>query len=218
MYNLEKRAYFTNLGELRMLLADKPDETEVCIFGQLGSWLHFSKEGNLVCLDSESLYDDYIEDEVGDPDDLSELEEVAEIKQKHEHFQRIHAEMPDYTKGNNSMTSDYYDLIIDTWNHTSEETKADNNYSIRQYVESGWFVAEAFDNWYHELCGELYLYDVRNELDYLGNAIRTFSQLFSDWQYYENEVVDPDELIKPEVLAEFRQRYEHDQRQVTNHA
>ena len=50
MYNLEKRAYFTNLGELRMLLADKPDETEVCICGQLGLGLQFSKEGNLVCL------------------------------------------------------------------------------------------------------------------------------------------------------------------------
>jgi hypothetical protein len=37
MFDLKKRAYFTTLGELRMLLADMPDETEVSVLGLPGT-------------------------------------------------------------------------------------------------------------------------------------------------------------------------------------
>ena len=67
MFNLKKRAYFTNLGELRMLLADMPDDTEVCTCGVLGSYLHFEKEKELISFDTEDLSDAY--DELVDNDD-----------------------------------------------------------------------------------------------------------------------------------------------------
>lgn len=62
MYDLNKRSYFTNLGELRMLLANLPNETEVCTGGVLGSYLHFEKDRDLVSFDDEELDDCYDED------------------------------------------------------------------------------------------------------------------------------------------------------------
>ena len=62
MYDLNKRAYFTSLGELRMLLADLPNETEVCTCGVLGSYLHFMEDDSLVSFDDEDLGEDYAED------------------------------------------------------------------------------------------------------------------------------------------------------------
>ena len=55
MYDLNKRSYFTTLGELRSLLADLPDDTEISGAGADGAWLHFGKERNIVCIDPESL-------------------------------------------------------------------------------------------------------------------------------------------------------------------
>ena len=69
MYNLKKRAYFTNLGELRMLLADMPDDTKVCTGGVLGSYLHFEKDKELVSFDDEDLSDHDAYDELVDNDD-----------------------------------------------------------------------------------------------------------------------------------------------------
>jgi len=59
MYDLNKRSYFTTLGELRMLLADLPNETEVCTGGVLGSYLHFDKDKDLISFDDEDLGPDY---------------------------------------------------------------------------------------------------------------------------------------------------------------
>ena len=59
MYDLNKRSYFTTLGELRMLLADLPNETEVCTGGVLGSYLHFEKDKDLISFDDEDLDCDY---------------------------------------------------------------------------------------------------------------------------------------------------------------
>lgn len=59
MYDLNKRSYFSTLGELRMLLASFPNETEVCTGGVLGSYLHFEKDRNLVSFDDEDLGCDY---------------------------------------------------------------------------------------------------------------------------------------------------------------
>ncbi len=84
MYNLEKRAYFTNLGELRMLLADMPDDTEVCTGGVLGSYLHFDKEKDLISFDDEDLDPDY------DIDGYSDDErEEAHNREDEEYGKRI---------------------------------------------------------------------------------------------------------------------------------
>ena len=61
MYDLKKRAYISTLGELRSLLADLPDDTEISGAGAFGAWLHFKKGENLVCIDPECLYDCYEE-------------------------------------------------------------------------------------------------------------------------------------------------------------
>lgn len=89
MYNLKKRAYFTDLGELRMLLADMPDDTKVCTGGVLGSYLHFSKEKELVSFDDEDLgnhgcYEEFMEDD--DDEDIS-IKKLLE--EEEEHCQRI---------------------------------------------------------------------------------------------------------------------------------
>lgn len=78
MYDLNKRAYFSYLGELRMLLAEMPDDTEVCTGGVLGSYLHFSKERNLVSFDGEDLSPDAYEELEDDDGTLSAIAESRE--------------------------------------------------------------------------------------------------------------------------------------------
>ena len=77
MYDLNKRSYISTLGELRELLANLPDETEISGAGAYGAWLHFGKEKNLVCIDPESLYSDYSE-EYGDEEEGKEEEQMRE--------------------------------------------------------------------------------------------------------------------------------------------
>ena len=59
MFDLNKRSYFTTLGELRMLLAHLPADTKVCTGGVLGSYLHFAEDGSLVSFDDDDLYNEY---------------------------------------------------------------------------------------------------------------------------------------------------------------
>ena len=61
MYDLNKRSYFTTLGELRSLLAHLPADTKVCTGGILGSYLHFENDGSLISFDDEDLGSDYSE-------------------------------------------------------------------------------------------------------------------------------------------------------------
>ena len=77
MFDLNKRSYFTTLGELRMLLADLPDDTEVSGAGAFGAWLHFDKEKALICIDPESLYANY-DEEYGDEEEGKEEEQMKE--------------------------------------------------------------------------------------------------------------------------------------------
>ena len=108
MYDLNKRSYFTTLGELRMLLADLPNETEVSGAGAFGAWLHFDKEKALICIDPESLYADY-DEEYGDE------EEVKEEEQMKEHELRLFAVKEDrefFLVGNKLMRT--YETIDDT--------------------------------------------------------------------------------------------------------
>ena len=62
MYNLEERAYFTTLGELRLLLADFPDDTKVCSSGVWGSYLHIEEDKSLISFDDEDLDEYYSTD------------------------------------------------------------------------------------------------------------------------------------------------------------
>ena len=70
MFDLNKRSYFTTLGELRMLLAHLPADTKVCTGGVLGSYLHFAEDGSLVSFDDDDLWSDYDEAYPSDDDDF----------------------------------------------------------------------------------------------------------------------------------------------------
>lgn len=61
MFDIKKRAFCENVGELRTLLADYPDNTPLVICGIKGFWIHFNDDAadnTFICLDDESL-DDY---------------------------------------------------------------------------------------------------------------------------------------------------------------
>ena len=86
MYDLNKRSYFSTLGELRALLANLPDDTKVCTSGVYGSYIHFAKDDSLVSFDDEDLGEDYAEDcPIEDPD-FWEGQEALMIK---EHKMRL---------------------------------------------------------------------------------------------------------------------------------
>ena len=90
MYDLKKRAYFTTLGELRMLLKDYPDETPIYNCGCEDSWLHIDAEGEFVSLDNESLYSDYCAElEEKGVEDADEMEDYYDTQQRKEHQQRL---------------------------------------------------------------------------------------------------------------------------------
>ena len=88
MYDLNKRSYFTTLGELRSLLADLPDDTKVCTSGVYGSYVHFAKDDPLVSFDDEDLGEDYAEDYPIENPDFWEGQEALMMK---EHEARLTA-------------------------------------------------------------------------------------------------------------------------------
>ncbi len=88
MYNLKKRAFFETLGELRMLLADMPDDTEVCICGSDSCYIHFSKEKTLISFDYDDLSEPYCYEEFANDDD-GELYEKKQIDEDSAHDRRI---------------------------------------------------------------------------------------------------------------------------------
>ncbi len=108
MYDLNKRSYFTTLGELRMLLADLPDDTEVSGAGAFGAWLHFDKEKALICIDPESLYADYAE-EYGDEEEVKEEEQMKEHELR---LSAVNEERQFFLVGDKLMRT--YETIDDT--------------------------------------------------------------------------------------------------------
>lgn len=64
MYNINKRAEFKTVGDLKRLLAEVPDETKLYICGACG-WFHINEETNVICLDTDDLEEcyDYDDDE-----------------------------------------------------------------------------------------------------------------------------------------------------------
>lgn len=99
MYDLNKRSYFTTLGELRALLADLPDDTEISGSGAIGAWMHITKDERVVCIDPEPLFDCYEEED----------EEVAEMEQIKEHKKRLmdYDEGPKYFVVGNKLMRTY---------------------------------------------------------------------------------------------------------------
>ena len=85
MYDLNKRAYISTLGELRSLLSTLSDDTEISGAGAFGAWLHFAREKNIVCIDPESLYDCY---EEYDDEEVGEKEE-EQVKEHESRLLRI---------------------------------------------------------------------------------------------------------------------------------
>ena len=104
MYDLNKRSYFTTLGELRMLLADLPDDTEVSGAGAFGAWLHFDKERAFICIDPESLYSDYGDEEEG--------KEEEQMKEHELRLSTVKEDLQFFLVGNKLMHT--YEVIDDT--------------------------------------------------------------------------------------------------------
>lgn len=78
MYDLNKRSYFTTLGELRELLAGLPDDTEVCTCGALGSYIHFEENNSIISFDTETLNDGVTYPELDDEAVWEQREEIED--------------------------------------------------------------------------------------------------------------------------------------------
>lgn len=63
MYDITKRKKFSTVGDLKALLKNIPDETQIVVTGDDYCWFHIEKDGSVICLDVEEL-DDAYEDEV----------------------------------------------------------------------------------------------------------------------------------------------------------
>ena len=64
MYNIKRRKQFKTVGDLKKLLADVSDETEMVICGDSYCWFHIEEDESVICLDCEDLDDCYeIEEE-----------------------------------------------------------------------------------------------------------------------------------------------------------
>ena len=59
MYDLNKRSYFTTLGELRQLLAEYPDDTRIYACGSTDAYLHIDDSSKFVSIDYDDLGSDY---------------------------------------------------------------------------------------------------------------------------------------------------------------
>ena len=59
MYDLTKRKKFSTVGDLKELLKDIPDETQIVVTGDDYCWFHIEKDGSVMCLDVEELDDAY---------------------------------------------------------------------------------------------------------------------------------------------------------------
>ena len=61
MYNINKRAEFKTVGDLKRLLTDIPNETKIYITG-INGWFHIEEDETIICLDTEDL-EEYYEEE-----------------------------------------------------------------------------------------------------------------------------------------------------------
>lgn len=63
MYDITKRKQFSTVGDLKELLKNIPDETQIAVTGDDCCWFHIEQDGSVICLDVEELDDCYEEDE-----------------------------------------------------------------------------------------------------------------------------------------------------------
>ena len=59
MYDITKRKQFSTVGDLKELLKNIPDETQVVVTGDDYCWFHIEQDGSVICLDVEELDDAY---------------------------------------------------------------------------------------------------------------------------------------------------------------
>jgi hypothetical protein len=64
MYNINRRKKFSTVGDLKKLLANVSDETEVVICGDSCCWFHIEEDESVICLDCEDLDECYDEEEL----------------------------------------------------------------------------------------------------------------------------------------------------------
>lgn len=62
MFDITKRKQFKTVGELKEILKDIPDKTEVCVCGDPECWLHAEYDGSVVSFDYNDLDDEYCDD------------------------------------------------------------------------------------------------------------------------------------------------------------
>ena len=110
MYDLKKRAYFTTLGELRMLLEEYPDEMPVYNCGSPDNWLHIDEDEKFISLDNESLSCDYTDElEQQGIADSGEMEEYYEFQQRKDHEERLEIAYYERLAVGQEMDFDYID-------------------------------------------------------------------------------------------------------------
>ena len=63
MYDITKRKQFSTVGDLKKLLENISDETQIVVTGDDYCWFHIEQDGSVICLDVEELDDVYEEDE-----------------------------------------------------------------------------------------------------------------------------------------------------------
>jgi hypothetical protein len=63
MYDITKRKQFSTVGDLKELLKNIPDETQIVVTGDDYCWFHIEQDGSVICLDVEELDDVYEDDE-----------------------------------------------------------------------------------------------------------------------------------------------------------
>lgn len=68
MYDITKRKQFKTVGDLKVLLKNIPDETQIVVTGDDYCWFHIEQDGSIICLDVEEL-DDAYEGKDFNPDD-----------------------------------------------------------------------------------------------------------------------------------------------------
>lgn len=59
MYDITKKKQFKTVGDLKELLKNIPDETQIVVTGDDYCWFHIEKDGSVICLDVEELDDAY---------------------------------------------------------------------------------------------------------------------------------------------------------------
>ena len=77
MYDITKRKQFSTVGDLKALLKDIPNKTQIVVTGDDYCWFHIEKDGSVICLDVEEL-DDAYEGKEGNPCDYGDCPYNAE--------------------------------------------------------------------------------------------------------------------------------------------